>query len=311
MTETVLKAYDQHTYDHYLDRMAGVDVPLKDGEPYPGFYRMRRREKMGPLFFVPVAYFMEGDKMVCVAGDQEIGEQRSLELWTSCQPIAEDVWRAVAERGEPWPDIDAYVHGQNIKAGDDIEALTDQIDSALKGLSAYDKITSDDERDRAQTLRSRLLELSTTADRKRVTEKAPHLAAEKAVDAVWQPLVKRAKVGADTIRAAMNAWENEKAQKRAAAEEENRRAMKMAGIPEGIGMDAPPPDTQRPIKGAYGRAASVRTVKRAEIVDQDVVYEVFKARNEVHNVLQHLAQIAVEDGIEVPGIKVVEEKRVS
>ena len=78
---------------------------------------------------------------------------------------------------------------------------------------------------RAQSLRSRLLDLSREADRKREEEKRPHLEAGKAVDQKWMSVVRMAKDAADGIRRAMEAWETIKLTRR---RDEERKAEETA-----------------------------------------------------------------------------------
>jgi hypothetical protein len=124
-----------------------------------------------------------------------------------------------------------------------------------------------------------LLELSGEADKQREGLKRPIIDAGKAIDAKWQPLVKKAKDFADTIRAAISAWETTKLRKAQAV-----------------------PTT---IKGAAGRAASVkpRRVVTA-ITNIDVLFQALKGRPEVLALFMELAQKIVDANQDVLGVTI-------
>ena len=317
-------------YAYWRAALNGEKPEANPDNPQDGYYRMRER-KGGPL--VPVAvWFDEGaGRQLCLVGGTLVDENAANHRWSYfCdKPITHAVYTAVAERGEDWPDIDETVAAQqrdgvggNNPPEDEAIILQEQIEAAAAGANAYAKITDDETLAKAQTLRSRLLELSRTADKRREDLKRPHFEASKAVDAKWQPLVKLAKSFADSIAAAMNAWETEKLRREREAQrkaeeairnaEEAARAAEAAGRPAPP-VPAPPPPTEAPapIKGAAGRAASVKLVRVATVVDQDAVYKWMRERPEVVELLAKLAQRAVDAGRDVPGVKIEEQRRVN
>ena len=103
------------------------------------------------------------------------------------------------------------------------DVLRDQIDAAKAGVGTYAKISDDETAGKAQSLRSRLNELSGEADKKREALKRPHLEAGKAIDKEWQPLVKSAKEAADGIRSALSAYETDKLARQRRAERDQLR----------------------------------------------------------------------------------------
>lgn len=305
---------DQYAY--WSAALAGAKPQIIIDEPMPGFYRSRRKTGLP----TPLAIWSENGEVKGRLGDQDLTRDRLNELWSFCatHPITEEVYRAVAERGEPWPDIDGAVHdhmigpGHNNPPTDPTELLREQIDAASKGADDYALIESDEALTRAQTLRSRLLELRKSADDHRVTEKQPHQDAAKSVDEKWMPLVKRAKELADKINAAMNAWgtkKHEAAEKqRREIEDANRKAAE-ANKP----APAPPPIVAAApavVKGAVGRAASGRPVNVVKAVtDQDAAYSYLKEQPEVRDAIKEAAQRLVTAGHTVPGTEVKEEIR--
>lgn len=310
-------------YDYWRNALAGVFGPIHDGEPQPGFYRLRRRGQIDQ----PVAIWRGPNGMCCTVSDRE---DDANEIWTfvADKPISEDIYRAVVD-GAAWPDVAPSVAAPtNSESADPADILRDQIEACKADLALFATITDDTQQAAAQSLRARLLELSRDADKTREKLKAPHLEAGKAVDAKWQPLVKDAKGAADTISKAMSAWETEKdrrakaererAQKAQREMEEAARAAIEAGMAkpiadslmEAIEKIAPAP-MAAPIKGAYGRAASVRTVRVAKVVDFDSLYIAIKENVELRACMQKIAQQIVSAGETVAGVEVSEEKRVA
>lgn len=310
----------QADYTYWTNALAGQFGAVHDGDPQCGFYRKRTR-KGGP--FVPVAIFpMHGQMAAVVEGKQADAS----EIWTYCceHPIPEDWYRAVAERGEPWPDLDGAVAasiGHNNAPTDEAEILAGQIEAASAGVSAYENITDDGEAAKAQSLRSRLLELCRDADKKRDTLKRPHLEAGKAVDEKWQPLVKAAKAAADKIATALGAHETRKARAAAElarkAEEERQRLAREAAKDDQPPPPPPPAPEPAPapvstIRGGYGRAASVKAVKTVTaITDMDALFGFLKPHPELKDLMFKLAQRGVTAGLEVPGVTIEELRKVS
>jgi hypothetical protein len=192
-----------------------------------------------------------------------------------------------------------------------VDALKDQIATAKAGVSAYAKIGDDQTAAKAQTLRSRLLELARDADKHREELKKPHLEAGKAVDAEWQPIVKEAKAGADEIAKALSVYLTAKAK----VEAEEQRKVQDA-TPRGVNVPTPQPAPQpTQIKGGHGRAAAVKVVNVVtEVTDWDALYQFFKGHSELNSCLMKLAQRAVDKGfstLDIPGIKIEQQRKVA
>ena len=177
---------------------------ISEGNPQPGFYR-KRHFKDGP--FVPVAIWSQDGGMVALVNGDVADPS---DIWSFCarNPIGEATYHAILG-GAPWPDADPVVADQIAGAGhnsdvvDEAEMLRDQIEAAKTGAAAYAKITDDETSAKAQSLRSRLLELKGEAEKKHKKEKEPHLEAGRAVDKKWLPLAKDAEATAVAIRTAM------------------------------------------------------------------------------------------------------------
>jgi hypothetical protein len=109
------------SFENWKRRLAGEKITayLQPQLEDEGYYRRPITEKViganghrnGQNRIVgwePVAYFIDGGKLCGVIGDRDMAENEVGDetLWSYvCRhPITEAVYRAVAERGEPWPD---------------------------------------------------------------------------------------------------------------------------------------------------------------------------------------------------------------
>ena len=327
----VQKIEPQADYSYWQDALAGVFGAVHDGYPQPGFYRKRTGKAAG---YVPVAIWGQDGKMMAVVDGKEADAS---EIWTYvCKyPILEEWYRA-RMAGQRWPDeseavTESLAHrtDTNNPPTDEAEILKGMIDAASAGAEEYADIRDDETASKAQSLRSRLLELSGDADKKREALKKPFFEAGKAVDLKFQPLVKAAKAAADMIRDALGAHETRKAriadEARRAAEAEacriSQEAAKAAAKAAKAGKPIPPPPPPPPqpepvpaaaaaIRGAYGRAAAVKMVRMARVVDQDRVYAALKINPELVALIAKLAQKSVDAGITLPGVEVTEERKV-
>lgn len=331
-------------YEYWREKLTGKDPdPPEDRTQMPlGFWRMQRGEPLAVWIDadgrrVGLRGFFGATRMLSQIHMEGIAEQGSFG-----KAVAEEDYRAAFNLGR-WPDTDAVVSAQvrppsprgsnNPPDDDSPEAIAEQIEAARQQISEYTTIDSDQKAGAAQSLRSRLLELSRKSDKLREKEKAPHFEAAKGVDAKWQPLVKSAKAGADqiantlsdymTAKAAAEAKAAREAEKR--AEEERRRLERESGLSEaeidrsqdllGAILGEPPEPAPVPtpvtrIKGGYGRPGVVKGVKVVTIVDQDKVYATFRDDQGVKELLTRLAQRAVDNGLSVPGVEIAERRKV-
>lgn len=311
------------------DKIGGETLPVHEGQCESGFWR--KRVSRGGVF-VPVATWEQDGKMVAVVGGKEAD---AAELWSFiCRyPVTEEMYRQRMETGK-WSDEDDSVTasltaphasqdlGANNPPTDPLEVLQGSIDSALAGVDDYAKITSEAAAGKAQSLRSRLLELSGEADKEREKLVRPHLDAQNAFNKAWQPLVKGAKAGADALRAAISAFETEEKRKRDAAESERQRLAQKAAkeaeaarkAAEVAGQPAPEPPPPAPtpepapvqstqVRGAYGKAASKKVVKKARVVDYAAATAAMVSHPELKALVDKLAQRAVDAGVTVAGVE--------
>jgi hypothetical protein len=307
----------------WKNAIAGNVAPIDVNTPQYGFYRSKKKD--GSV--VPVAFWYDDGTLNCLVDGKEIDEHRGREIWpyVSRRPVTYAVYEERINTGK-WSDIDPVVHeqqqaaqiGHNNPPTDPHELLKEQIESAKAGAAVYAIIGSDELAAKAQTLRSRLLELSGAADKHRETEKKPHLTAGKLIDEKWGALIKSARGIADGIRASMETWETKKLQARraeeakAAAVEVERQAEIAKGKTPPPPVVQPPPAPSNQIKGAAGRTASVRPkIAVTGISDVDALFGYFKRRRDLEQFLIGLAQTEFDLGVrDIPGVIVEERAKV-
>lgn len=292
-------------YSNWRKRIAAEPIPIHDGEPDAGFYRFKKR---GGGYDAAAYWYAEDGSLQCVMGGVVVNEQVARERWVWCakNPITEDIFRSI-ERGGAWPDMDEAVQTQINNRGighnsGDVDAfaeLSDQIFSAARGAKAYAKIESEEQAQRAQSLRSRLLELKGGADKARKKLADPLYQQWKDVNARWKPIIDEADDAGGIVTRGLNAYAT--AQLRS-AQKKAEEAAAAAQATDAAQSAEPAPAAPTQIKGAYGRAASVKqTWELKEITDLDKVYQHFKGASAVRECLQKLAAKAIKDGGDVPG----------
>lgn len=329
----------QSDFTWYLAALAGNRGPIHDGEPMHGYYR--QRTKAGT--YEPVMYWRDSvtGELRCHRNGREAPEQWALEKWPYISKnliTAEAYWHFM-DTGQ-WLDNDQAAN--DVAKGPEIDPATDpagslaaEIAAAKAGLAAYNTIESDEAMARAQTLRSALTGLAGKATKEYEALNRPLLDEQQRIRKVWFPLRDDAEGAAKQLSRAMAAWndvklqaarrareEQEKAQReadqKAAAEAEAHRLAVAAAekasqppppAPEPVKVapvtpNAPPPSSV--IKGATGRAASVRIKKVVTAIDLDKAFAQFRNQPELYAVLLDLTQKAVTAGIACEGATVEE-----
>lgn len=299
------------SYDYWQNALQGKFGAIHDGTPWPGFYRRRMKGKPDEA----VAIWQDGDAMLAVSNGAPV-DANDIWTWICTSPITEDVYRAVAERGEPWPDAIEALIGRSNSPVDPREAEYDEINSAVDAALAALKEPVNDQAaaDRLGNHRDRLSKLWKAQDEKRKTEKQPHMDAAKAVDEAYKPMLGRIEDAGAKIKAALTAFllaEDRRRREEQAAEfkrqEEARKAAIAANEPPPA--PAPLPEVERPKVGTAGRATALRTYRRAEITDYAAALKHFAENAEVREAVQALADRCARAQIEVPGCKIIEERK--
>lgn len=337
-------------YAYWKAALAGEKPKMYVDDPQCGFYR-KKNGKGREANFVPVAVFSVDGVYIARVGLETAGIQYDVtgdklnELWSwiAANPISEEAYRAVAERGEAWPD--AHDPSKNVKPligptefvipanivaqmGDlsrfetPETTLAREIGAAKAGVSQYDKIDSDTMAGQALSLKNTITSLAGELNKHREALVRPHIDAQKAVNDRINPIINDAKASAAALLKAMGAWED---QKRAAAKlaqeiadkaaREHTEAVRKAEMSD---SEAPPPpapvipNTPTPsaqIAAAVGRKASVKVKQFVISIDEDKTFAQFKGNPQLSALLMSLAQKAMDAGLPVPG-SVTEERSV-
>ena len=182
----------------------------------------------------------------------------------------------------------------------EFEIFVDQVAAALKGVDGLKAVETDEQVASALSLANRLTELSGQGDKLRVAEKAPHLAATKAVDARWKPTIDDAAGGARTLKNAINALKTKQLR------EKREREAAQAALANPATEAAPPERIIAP----YGNSSTVKTRKQVKVVDYDAVYQALRANADVRALLDKLAQRVIDAGGTIAGVEIEEVARI-
>ena len=280
-------------------RLAGEVIPIIDGEPDYGFYRVRSRDRQN---WEAVAYWYGDDGIICsLRANHPLSEQDANELWSfACKhPITYEVYRAVMA-GEPWPDLHPSVTRDNQAPPDNsFEALKDRIEDIAREADKITDIPDQAAADSAADLKNKLGELQNAADRERAAEKKPHDDAAKEVQAKWKPIIDVAEAAKRRIASVIGKFLGAKEAASRAAREEAAKA--------GVELE-PQPRASITKAGTRGRAVALRTVKDVAIADRAAVLAFFAEGQAMTEFLQSQAEKAVRAGVAVPGVTITERK---
>lgn len=276
--------------------LAGDFGPIHESDPQAGYFRRKLRDGG----WSPVAIWREGDALICLDGGQP---KEATEVWTWCcrTPITYELYEAVTDRGEGWPDLPPAA-GHNLgltpfeTLANELAGEKAEIDRLLTAGPIKDKATAD----RLSNWTARISDIKTRADAERVAEKRPHDDAASAVQAKWKPLVDDAAALARRMKDAIGAYLTEQA--KAAAAERARAAA------EGAPIKA----VENARAGSIGRKVALRTVKSADITDLAKAAAFIAAMSnppvEFVEVVRKLADKMLKAGVDVPGAILTEKQ---
>ena len=321
-------------YAHWRDALAGKPVAIHDGNPQPGFYKMRKG-KDGP--WQPVAIWPGDDgALICRIGPER-GDPVAAWSWCSKHPIAKDVAQHAFKEGSFPGDVTV---GHNSANASLLEQLADCITSAREFLAKTPIATTKVEADTAANYRAKLLDLKGKADKERDEKVRPHLDAQRQINGEYNPTIKDAEGLNVSLRNAMDEFakaearrieaERRKAyeaeQARVAAERkriEEERAKKLADDPIAALTEAEPelpmaPPPPEPVKvqlgGQGGRVSGLRTYYMAEITDYAKALQHYAEHPDVKALVQKLADADSKSSkatCKVPGVRAWVDKRVA
>ena len=344
MSETFATA---DPYSYWRNALNGVVGDISADHPQLGRYRMRKG-KDGP--YQPVAIFSKDGEMQAAVGREFVDP---LDIWTWCadKPVSEADYKHAIATGS-WPG-DAPPIGDNSKnyatGFDGLKAeLEDYGQMCREFLATVGKaggIKTKADADRASNMADAIGDvkggIARKIDEAREEAVAPHLKAQRDINAAYKPLVDEGKSIAADLRRASAIWtkaEQDRLQKiadeaaakaRAEAEAkakaereawEREQVRKRAIAPDEPAIVAPPPAVATPaivaekvkvsVGGQRGARRSLKTEKIAKITDHAKALAFFAEAQEVKDAVAKLAQRAVDAKMPTPpGVEVVEEVR--
>lgn len=308
------------------EQMQGLNITT---DPQPGFYRKRNDGGRD----IPVAIWFDERGLVAVAGDNPINP---VDIWTwVCRwPVSEKVWNEVADNGKPWPDDAPTPPKTHNLPSDPHEALTVEFAGEKEMAEAFLKtpITTQERADQAAVWSKRIAAIAKKATDLHKVEKQPALDAGRAVDDKWRALKdepdalsKRLKRHLDDFLREQQRLELERQRKaRDEADRIRRQAEEaaLAAAPDdevakanADRLQQEAADAERDAKarnataGRTGARVALRTYYVGEITDYDALLAALKDRAEIREAVQSLANRAATSGVDLPGMKIVEERR--
>lgn len=286
--------------------LKGNPPPINENDPQPGFYKVRRGRDEP---WQPCAIWWKDGKLLARVGGKMV-DPHAIWTWAAKNPIAAQHAREAFTNGHFPGELPRDHNKPPQTLAEEIDEAVIMANAWLEKSTIHDKLTMD----MAANMRSRLLELANKADKERTEKKAPHLKATREIDAEYMPLVKRAKDAADPLRIAVGKYmaeqeriEREKREAERKAAEEERLRMSPVDM-----VSAPLPPPPEPVKiqagGQRGKKTGLVTQVRFEIEDRAKLVEQFINADEVTELLFKLAVARARTGVEVPGLKRIEER---
>lgn len=338
-------------FQYWRDQLAGKQPETRlPAQPEAGYYRAKRGDaaykaalKSGEAKGVgwnAIAIWREGDNWLCTKqfGRDPEHHDEICELFASiCRnAITYEVYQAVVERGEKWPEevsergpaerLQAmYGETEREKALKDapaeighnsgdvapFEILRERINDATAQLAKYlgeigGKPTSQEQADKVTNFGILIAEIEKETVAGHKAAKEPWLAGGKKVDAEWKPVIELAGEEKSRIkREILTPYLIEKQRQANEAAEAERKRLREA---HDVSDDAPIP-TVEPVKvksgNRDGKGVSLRTQKTVEITDLKAVAAYFASLEnppaDFYDVCKKLADKVLKAGVAVPG----------
>lgn len=301
-------------------------IQLDVNTPLPGFYKAKKH-KEAPWH--PVAIWYEGDK--CTAIDHQ-GQIDVSKAWPWCAkyPITEDDFRYYEQHGK-WQGECEVGHNNPPNDFEELESQIQEVIAKAENWLDGRTITTTADADKAAGFQQTLSKLSKQADNERKEKKKPHLEAGKKVDADYKPLIDEPKGTITKLKSCITVFlraEQKKADEKARQEQieaakkiaeaekikadeekKNLTAREEKIVQEAeVAVAAPVQKTKVSAGSNTGRKVTLRKVTSAQVVDYEKLLEVLKNREEIKDVVYSLANRAAKSGVELDGMKIIEEQ---
>jgi len=316
---------------------------IHDGDPRCGFYRAKRRGEW-------VAAFIRHDasgQLICRIGDEmadpvlvwadvasEPIEQAACETWfatgrwpgVEAKPAQQETGEVSAEatpvgaQASPVSTAAPAPMGHNAPPADVVSEMAEALDGLRAWIRRVGNKLADEEQVQIATNKvGTIRDLVSKAKKAHTVEKAPHWEACKAVDAKYNPSIKKCDEAGEYLRRMIADF---KARELAAAEAERRKieeahAKKVAAA-EKKGKAPPPPpaiatpEPQTKIHSDTGRALSFRQEAVLEIDDIGALFDRYQNYPEVAELFLKLARRDwKENGTAPVGTKIVQVAKVA
>jgi hypothetical protein len=338
------------TYEYWKSALAGEKPKMFVDDPQCGFYRKgiyERNDKGNKkrTGWTPVAIFMVGETMVGRVGGgvnpADLTDDNLNTLWSFCcaNPISEETYRAVAEKGERWPDDPAppehkepakspdeaiqgmaecdYWNGRKSLSGighnDPPKVMTvkDHATAIANAIGAAPKVTDEISAGQALGSKNRIAELRLACDKAGRAEYEPLYATYVKVRDPWQAEVKKAAdkekaINTDILK--FREAERQRIAKEQAAADAKQRLIEAANAQRETPLpvlEVAPVAAPAPIIATYGKRGLKEEEKYFldEITSYDDVYKHFRDAEPMKAFLKLMAGQAVKRGEVVPGTK--------
>ena len=303
MTETAYEPTPEYSL-YWLKRRDGIKPPFHDGFPQPGLYSIFGGGD--PVRIIEV----EGNVLVLVS---EAVSDEPNQVWIKCgrNDVSFEAYNCRVETGR-WPGASEERGIGDNQAPDypPEDLLPMEVEKATEWLATTGELKSDVDAHNAANRAATIAELRLKVEKIHKAEKAPWLLGGDEVDGRFLPKTKNATAAERTLKDAVRKWDDKKKREAAAAQMIAAAAIiaeEKARGRETVEIRVPPPAPTVPASyGNVGRKVSVKAKPLAKITDQDAVYRFFKSDSAVVDLLQKLAQRAVDSDMVPIGVEKVE-----
>jgi hypothetical protein len=249
----------------------GKSLPVHDGEPHIGYYRVRR--KGAP--WEPVAIFIPDDseQMVAYRNNREVQDINALWIWCCRNPIEYEAYQKAVDTGV-WDDepVAAPGIGDNSGEADPFDALNIEYlgEKELAEEFMRSKVTTQAQADKVAIWAKRLTAIKSKAEGLHKVEKQPHLDAGRAVDDKWRDLKSEPDELAKKLKAHIKPFLQEQIRQE---EERQRKAREEADAARRAAQEAAKKAAESDQQSEQDRAAAIAEADRQAAIARDAEQE--------------------------------------